>query len=114
MVQSQLRVTHQLRSSRVHLTTVLFFRMRTAPTPWEQTPPWDQTHQTPPGADPPGPDTPQDQTPPEQTHTPGTRHPPGADTHPRNQTPWDQTPPCEQNDRQVQKYYLAPNFVCGR
>ena len=21
--------------------------------------------------------------------------------------------PCEQNDRQVQKYYLAPNFVCG-
>ena len=26
-----------------------------------------------------------------------------------------QVPPlCEQNDRQVQKYYLAPNFVCGR
>ena len=25
-----------------------------------------------------------------------------------------QTPSCEQNDRQVQKYYLAPNFVCGR
>ena len=25
-----------------------------------------------------------------------------------------QTPPCEQNDRQVQKYYLAPNFVCER
>ena len=24
------------------------------------------------------------------------------------------TPHCEQNDRQVQKYYLAPNFVCGR
>ena len=24
------------------------------------------------------------------------------------------TPPCEQNDRQVQKYYLAPNFVCGQ
>ena len=24
------------------------------------------------------------------------------------------TPPCEQNDKQVQKYYLAPNFVCGR
>ena len=23
-------------------------------------------------------------------------------------------PPCVQNDRQVQKYYLAPNFVCGR
>ena len=23
-------------------------------------------------------------------------------------------PPREQNDRQVQKYYLAPNFVCGR
>ena len=23
-------------------------------------------------------------------------------------------PPYEQNDRQVQKYYLAPNFVCGR
>ena len=22
--------------------------------------------------------------------------------------------PCEQNDRQLQKYYLAPNFVCGR
>ena len=22
--------------------------------------------------------------------------------------------PCEQNDTQVQKYYLAPNFVCGR
>ena len=22
--------------------------------------------------------------------------------------------PCEQNDRQVQKYYLAPNFVCRR
>ena len=21
---------------------------------------------------------------------------------------------CEKNDRQVQKYYLAPNFVCGR
>ena len=32
--------------------------------------------------------------------------------------PWGCTcpgsPPCEQNDRQVQKYYLAPNFVCGR
>ena len=24
------------------------------------------------------------------------------------------TSPCEQNDRQVQKYDLAPNFVCGR
>ena len=24
------------------------------------------------------------------------------------------TPPCEQNDKQVQKYYLAPNFVCGQ
>ena len=23
-------------------------------------------------------------------------------------------PPCEQNDKQVQKYYLAPNFACGR
>ena len=23
-------------------------------------------------------------------------------------------PPCEQNDKQVQKYNLAPNFVCGR
>ena len=23
-------------------------------------------------------------------------------------------PPREQNERQVQKYYLAPNFVCGR
>ena len=23
------------------------------------------------------------------------------------------TPPCEQNDRQVKKYYLAPNFVLG-
>ena len=23
-------------------------------------------------------------------------------------------PPREQNDKQVQKYYLAPNFVCGR
>ena len=23
-------------------------------------------------------------------------------------------PSCEQNDRQVQKYYIAPNFVCGR
>ena len=23
-------------------------------------------------------------------------------------------PPCEQNDRQVKKYYLVPNFVCGR
>ena len=23
-------------------------------------------------------------------------------------------PPCEQNDRQVQKYYLAPKFVCRR
>ena len=23
-------------------------------------------------------------------------------------------PLCEQNDRRVQKYYLAPNFVCGR
>ena len=22
-------------------------------------------------------------------------------------------PPCEQNDRQLQKFYLAPNFVCG-
>ena len=22
--------------------------------------------------------------------------------------------PCEQNDRQVQKYYLSSNFVCGR
>ena len=22
--------------------------------------------------------------------------------------------PRKQNDRQVQKYYLAPNFVCGR
>ena len=29
---------------------------------------------------------------------------------------WDTQPPLprEQNDRQVQKYYLAPNFVCGR
>ena len=25
-----------------------------------------------------------------------------------------QTRPCEQNDGQVQKYYLAPNFVCGK
>ena len=25
-----------------------------------------------------------------------------------------QVPPREQNDRQVQKNYLAPNFVCGR
>ena len=24
------------------------------------------------------------------------------------------SPCCEQNDRQVQKYYLAPNFVCRR
>ena len=24
------------------------------------------------------------------------------------------TPHCEQNDRQVQIYYLAPNFFCGR
>ena len=24
------------------------------------------------------------------------------------------TPSCKQNDRQVQKYYLSPNFVCGR
>ena len=23
-------------------------------------------------------------------------------------------PPCEQNDRQVHKYYLAANFVCRR
>ena len=23
-------------------------------------------------------------------------------------------PPREQNDRKVQKYYLAPDFVCGR
>ena len=23
-------------------------------------------------------------------------------------------PLCEQNDRQVQKYYFSPNFVCGR
>ena len=23
-------------------------------------------------------------------------------------------PPCEQNDKQVRKYYLAPNFICGR
>ena len=28
---------------------------------------------------------------------------------------WDTTtPPREQNDRQLQKFYLAPNFVCGR
>ena len=33
---------------------------------------------------------------------------------PRDQAPPDQAPPCEQNDRQVQKSYLAPNFVCGR
>ena len=41
---------------------------------------------------------------------------------PPNQTPqhtswWgpgDPPPTCEQNDRQVQKYYLAPNFVCRR
>ena len=55
--------------------------------------------------------------PPEETH------PPGADP-PRTRPPWDQTPrdqapprdqtPSEQNDKQVQKYYLAPNFVCGR
>ena len=25
-----------------------------------------------------------------------------------------QSPPCKQNDRQVQKYNLAPHFVCGR
>ena len=35
---------------------------------------------------------------------------PGADTP----LPGTRHPPCEQNDRQVQKYYLAPMFVCGR
>ena len=67
---------------------------------------------------PPGPGTPPDQA------LPGSRHPPGADSpgtrHPPEQIPLDQAPPgtrhppCEQNDRQVQKYYLASNFVCGR
>ena len=39
---------------------------------------------------------------------PGTRHPSP------DQVPPGAEPPCEQNERQVQKYYLAPNFVCGR
>ena len=26
---------------------------------------------------------------------------------------WDTTPPCEQNDKQVQKYYLGHNFVAA-
>ena len=33
-------------------------------------------------------------------------------TCPGGYLPW--YSPCEQNVRQVQKYYLAPNFVCGR
>ena len=56
-----------------------------------------------------------------QEQTPQTRHHPGADppdqvsAHPLGQaSPGTRYPPCEQNDRQVQKYYLAPNFVCGR
>ena len=51
----------------------------------------------------PGAPPPQDQTP-----LPGSRHPP------RDQTPSRAGTPREQNDKQVQKYYLAPNFVCGR
>ena len=39
---------------------------------------------------------------------PRSRHPPGPDPPPGSSLPR------EQNDRQVQKYYLAPNFVCGR
>ena len=39
----------------------------------------------------------------------------GVSQHALRQTP---SPPLpylrEQNGRQVQKYYLAPNFVCGR
>ena len=47
---------------------------------------------------------PPDQIPPLSKHPPSpSRHPPGAGT-----------PACEQNDKQVQKYYLAPNFVRGR
>ena len=62
------------------------------------------------------------------------RHPPWPDPStsplgvgletPPPETCWDTTfkacwdinppPPPQQNDRQLQKYYLAPNFVCGR
>ena len=68
---------------------------------------------------------PQEQTPPEQTSrdqvSPGTRHPPQDQVSPQDQAPPgtrhlppEADPPCGQNDRQVEKYYLAPNFVCGR
>ena len=68
-----------------------------------------------PGGSPPG--TPSRTRPP-RPDTPGIRHPPpGPGTHreqtPRYEAPPGSRPPCGQNDRQVQKYYLAPNFVCG-
>ena len=58
------------------------------------------------------PPPPQPQAPPVP---PRSRHPPWEQTPP-SQIPlnWDTTSPCEQNDRQVQKYYFAPKFVCGR
>ena len=28
--------------------------------------------------------------------------------------PWTAPPPCEQNKSQMQKHYLAPNFVCNK
>ena len=55
------------------------------------------------------PSTPRMQTPP----------PPDPEPPPWMHTPWrltppDPDPPCGQNERCLQKNYLAPNFVCGR
>ena len=71
-------------------------------TPWDQAPPRTRH--------------PQDQAPPRDQAPPtlGADTPPGADTLLGAGTPRHQAPPCEQNDRQVQEYYLAPNFVCRR
>ena len=60
------------------------------------------------------------ETPPDRD--PQDRDPSGTETlwteTPGQRRPWDRElpdgdPPCEQNDRQVQKYYLAQNFVGG-
>ena len=108
------------------------------PPPWEQAPlgqvpPWEQTRPTPQDqAPPPGADTPQEQTPPDQA-PPQEQTPLGADP-PFCKVCWDSTPPCCKAcwdttcnacwdstapvdrilDTRFWKYYLAPNFVCGR
>ena len=62
-----------------------------------QAPPWEQT--------------PWDQAPPQTRHLSWDQAPPPKQTPPRNQAP----PPVNRIlDTRLWKYYLTPNFVCGR